>query len=115
MNGIALQTVENHSYVGGQLNLTLIAFVVKQIRWLDSCKEYFDTVHVHSKKQLKQTVLPGLEYCSSIWDPTQISFIYQLEMVKHKAAHFVLNHPSSKLYWSCFWNANRFKMVSTRI
>ena len=52
---------------------------------------------MHTQKTAyKQIVLPGLEYCSSIWDPTQISFIHQLEMVQCKGARFVLNCPWSR-------------------
>jgi len=41
----------------------------------------------------KQLVLPSIEYCSAIWDPYHHTSIYKLEMIQHRAAHFVLNKP----------------------
>ena len=39
-----------------------------------------------------------LEYCSTIWDPYQQTFINKLEMIQHRAARFVLNKPWRKNY-----------------
>ena len=38
-----------------------------------------------------QIVLPSVEYCCSIWDPYQQTYIHKLEMLQHHAARFVLN------------------------
>ena len=43
-------------------------------------------------------MLPCLEYRASIWDPSQTSLINQLEMVRHRAAYFVLNCPWSRSF-----------------
>ena len=39
----------------------------------------------------KQLLLPSVKYCSAIWDPYHYTDRYNLEMVQHYAAHFVLN------------------------
>ena len=44
----------------------------------------------------KHIVLPGLEYCAFICNPTQVSLIHQLELMQQKAARFVLNCPWSR-------------------
>ena len=46
----------------------------------------------------KQLILPILEYCSPIWDPYHHKLIYNLEMIQHWAACFVLNQPWNKLH-----------------
>ena len=43
----------------------------------------------------KQFVLPALEYCSPIWDPYHQKYTRHatIEMVQHRAAHFVMGRP----------------------
>ena len=41
----------------------------------------------------KQLLLPSVEYCSAIWDPYHYTDKYNLEMIQHHAACFVLNKP----------------------
>ena len=41
----------------------------------------------------KQLILSCLGYCAAIWDPFYHNLIYQLEMIQHRAARFVLNQP----------------------
>ena len=36
-------------------------------------------------------LLPSIEYCSAIWDPYHQTDIKKIEMVQHRAVHFVLN------------------------
>ena len=38
-------------------------------------------------------MLPSVEYCSAIWDPYHHTDKYNLEMIQHHAARFVLNKP----------------------
>ena len=103
MNGTALESVENHSYLGVQLHCKLswslhvnsictranrlIGFLQRNLRYCPTRLK--ETAYKH-------LVLPCLEYCASIWDPIQSSLIHQLEMVQHRAARFVLNRPWSK-------------------
>ena len=39
----------------------------------------------------RSTVLPTLEYCSTIWNPYQNDQIYKLEMVQRRAARYTTN------------------------
>ena len=41
----------------------------------------------------KQLLLPSVGYCSAIWDPYHHTDKYNLEMIQHYAARFVLNKP----------------------
>jgi len=41
----------------------------------------------------KQFVLPVLDYASSIWDPYHQNQINRLEIIYHRAAHFIMNEP----------------------
>ena len=58
--------------------------------------EYTDVLlqNKHFKEYAyKQFLLPSIEYCCAIWDPYHQNDIYKLEMIQHRAAHFVLNKP----------------------
>jgi len=49
----------------------------------------------------KQLLLPTIDYCPLIWDHYHQSDIGKLEMIQHRAAHFVLSKPQSKYYHHC--------------
>ena len=99
-NGAGLESVESHSYLGVQIHHQLlwnphinsicnkanklIGFLLRNLR---HCPP------ILKETAYKQLVLPCLEYCTFIWDPFQTCLIHQLEMVQHRAGHFVLNYP----------------------
>ena len=105
MYDIPLQFVKNHHYLGILLDNKLSW--TPHINSLCSKANHLlgflrRTLH-HCPSNLKehaykQIVLPSIEYCSSIWDPHQKSFIHKLEMIQHRAARFVLNKPWRRNY-----------------
>ena len=93
MYDIPLQFVKNHHYLGILLDNKLSwtphinSLCSKANRLLGFLRR---TLH-HCPSNLKehaykQIVLPSIEYCSSIWDPHQKSFIHKLDMIQHRAA-----------------------------
>jgi len=58
-------------------------------RNLQSCPKYFRAL------SCKQFII---EYCAPIWDPYHQSNINKIEMIQHRAAHFVLKKPCRKNY-----------------
>ena len=98
-----LKIVEQHSFLGVIIDHQLswkqhVEYVcgkaMKLIGFLNR------NLHTCSKelKELsyKQFVLPVLDYTSSIWDPYgpyHQNQINKLEMIQHRAAHYVLNQP----------------------
>ena len=71
----------------------------------------------------KQFVLPVLDYASSIWDPYHQNQINKLEMIQHRAVHYVLNQPwrrnvrdsINSLLLSLKWPTLQLRRESTRI
>ena len=107
MNGVPLTTVEEHHYLGILLNdklswcshidqtcnkaNRLLGFLKRNLPSNNSC-QYIRAL------SYKQLILPTLNYCASIWDPHQQYLINRIEMIQHRAARFVLNHPWQKLH-----------------
>ena len=54
----------------------------------------------------KTLVLPSVDYCSAIWDPYTKKDVLKLEMLQHRAAHFVANKP---------WYKNKHNESITKI
>jgi hypothetical protein len=48
------------------------------------------------EKTYKTLVRPTLEYCSSIWDPSEKTSINKIERVQKTAARFMTNQPNRK-------------------
>ena len=100
MSGISLEAVEEHDYFGVHLHHKLswsprINHICNKV----NCILGFLNRNLHHTSQnikdytYKQLVLPSVDYCSAIWDPYTKSDISKLEMLQHRAAHFVLNKP----------------------
>ena len=100
MKGTPLEIVKEHSYLGVTLHNGMSwkphvkSVCNKANRLLGLLKR---NLH-HCPSNLKETaykhlVLPCLGYCASIWDPFQHNLIYDLEIIQHRAARFVLNRP----------------------
>jgi len=98
---IPLQFVKNHHYLGILLDNKLswtphinsLCSKVKCLlgflhRTLHHCPS---NLKEHAYKQI--IFIEYFEYCSTIWDPHQQSSIHKLEMIRHRAARFVLNKP----------------------
>ena len=106
MGGVPLTVVEEHQYLGILLNdklswrshidhtcnkaNRLLGFLQRNLPSDNSCQ----FIRALSYKQL---ILPILSYCASIWDPCQQYLINKIEIIQHRAARFVLNHPWRKL------------------
>ena len=100
MKGIPLESVEEHSYLGVTLHHRMswkphINNVCnKANRLLGFLKRNLHHCSSNLKEMAyKQLILPSLGYCAPIWDPFHHNLIYKLEMIQHRAAHFVLNRP----------------------
>ena len=100
MKGIPLESVEEHSYLGVTLHHGMswkphINNVCnKANRLLGFLKRNLHHCSSDLKEMAyKQLILPSLGYCAPIWDHFHHNLIYQLEMIQHRAAHFVLNRP----------------------
>jgi len=100
MNDIPLAVTEQHLYLGVKLHHKLlwkshIDYICnkanKTIGFL-KCNLHHCPKHLRELAH-KQFVIPALEYCSPIWDPYYQSYIDQIEMVQHRAAHFVTGKP----------------------
>jgi hypothetical protein len=96
MDGSQLQTVDNHIYLGINLNNTLswnnhiVNTTTKANRTLGLLRRNF----YHCNQDVKATayktlVRPQLEYCSTIWDPHHQTNINAIEAVQNRAARFV--------------------------
>ena len=100
MNGIPLQIVEQHLYLGVYLHHRMswqpqvdyvcnkanriLGFLWRNLR--GSSRTLREASYLHF-------VLPILDYCCPIWDPYHQTSIHKLEMIQHRAARFVLNKP----------------------
>lgn len=100
MCNISLNMVTEHEYLGICLHhkLSWGPYVDrvrnKANRLLGSLKRNLCNAPVQIKEHVyKQLLLPSIEYCSAIWDPYHHTDIYELEMIQHYAARFVLNKP----------------------
>ena len=100
MNDIPLEFVDQHNYLGVYLHNRLSWQPhVNQIchklnhqldflyRNLKGCPKHF------KEYAYKQIVLPSIQYCSAIWDPYYQNAIHKVEMIQHRAAHFISNKP----------------------
>jgi len=100
MMGKLLKIVEQHSYLGIQIDhrlswrpqvdyvcskaTRLIGFLQRNLR---NCPRELKEL------SFKQFVLPVLDYGASIWDPYHYNNINKIEMIQHRAARFVLDRP----------------------
>ena len=98
MSGVPLSTALEHNYLGICLHHKLswdshINYICsKASQLLGFLKRALRTAPLDIKDYLyKQLLLQSIEYCSVIWDPHHSTSIYKLEMIQHRAAHFVLN------------------------
>jgi len=94
MSNIPLATVLEHNYLGIRLHHKLswdphVNYIYNSASWIPKKKSPVE-IKEHVYKQL---VLPSIEYCSAIWDPYHHASVHKLEMIQHRAAHFVLNKP----------------------
>ena len=103
MGDTNLESVENHTYLGVELNSKLnwanhiqrVTSKANQIlgllrRNLYSCSLDVKTV------AYKTLVRPRLEYCATIWDPYQKDYKSKLEGVQRRSARFVMNNHRKK-------------------
>ena len=105
MHGLPLCIVDHHSYLGVVLDHKLswephqnyisnkvnhlLAFLNRNLPRANQClREY----------SYKQLVLPGLDYCATIWDPHYQNSIHRIEMLQNRAARFVFNRPWRRHY-----------------
>ena len=93
---MALQAVENHTYLGVQLNnkLNWNHHIVKTTAKANSTLGLLRRNLYHCNQSVKSTayktlVRPQLEYCATIWDPHHQVYINSLEAVQNRAARFV--------------------------
>ena len=100
MAGERLSTVDQHPYLGVQLDHRLswrpqINYVCsKATRTLNFLRRNLRNCPKNLKElSYKQFVLPVLEYAATIWDPYHQNDISKIEMIQHRAARFVLSHP----------------------
>ena len=71
------------SHISGAAN-RMLGFLWRNLR---SCPRAL------KEQAYKTYVRPKLEYCCTIWDPHQKTYVTKLEMVQHRAARFVTNTP----------------------
>ena len=69
----------------------LIMYAVRQLDFWASCNAICTTECPLTLKELsyEQFVLPVLDYTTSIWDPQYHKTINKIEMIQHRATHFV--------------------------
>ena len=96
LNGVQLEHVKNHPYLGAQLDSTLSwnphidKTVKKAQRNLNLLRRNLHGCSQKTKVNAYKTMVrPNLEYASSAWDPYQEGHIDRLEAVQKKAARFV--------------------------
>ena len=103
MAGERLSTVDQHSYLGVQLDLTTISHgdcmqinyvCSKATRTPNFLRRNLQNCPKNLKKSsYKQFVLPVLEYTAKIWDLYHQNYVSKIEMIQHRAACFVLSRP----------------------
>ncbi len=98
MDGTPLTQVEHHPYLGVELQNNMqwsehISTVKnKSTRVLNLMRRNFSRGTTVSTRDTiyKSLVRPHLEYCSSVWDPSNRTDVDKLEAVQNKAARFVM-------------------------
>jgi hypothetical protein len=98
MSGITLQEVENHPYLGVELDskLSWNKHIDKTCAKAHNTLNFLRRNMYNCPKPIKETayktlVRPIVEYCSSTWDPGSVGRIKQVEAVQRKAARFTTN------------------------
>ena len=96
INGVQLEHVKNHPYLGVELDSTLSwnqhqkNTLSKAQRTLNLLRRNLHGCSVKTKQTAYKTLVrPTLEYASSAWDPHVGKQIDNLEKVQNKAARFV--------------------------
>ena len=114
MQGVQLTTVKQHHYLGILLDQKLswhphidqicnkanrlLGLLKRNLPKNNNCQ----TIREHSYKQL---ILPMLSYCATIWDPHHQNTINKTEMIQHRVARFVLNHPWQRHHHYCHYDS----------
>ena len=100
MSNVPLTTVKEHNYLGICLHHKLSwkphvdRICNKANCLLGFLKWNLYNVSPQIKEYTyKQLLLPSVEYCSVVWDPYHQGDVLKLEMIQHRAAHFILNKP----------------------
>ena len=102
MNDIPLNTVLEHEYLVVCLHHKLLwrphvdRIYNKASRLLGFLKQNLHSSPIQIKEYL-YILLPSIKYCSAIWDPYYLTDIKKIEMIQHRAVHFVLNKPWHRL------------------
>lgn len=98
MNGISLQTVDHHPYLGVEISKNLdwachIKIITnKANKMLGLLKRNIYSCSQSVKETAYKTLVrPRLEYCSAIWDPYHANSKASLEKIQRRAARFVLH------------------------
>ena len=104
---ISLEVVEEHNYLRVRLHhkLSWSPHVNHICNKANRMLGFLNRNLFHAPQNIreytyKQLVLPYalIDYCSAIWDPYTKNDISKLEMLQHRAAHFVMNKPWYRKY-----------------
>ena len=127
MNGSPLQIVQNHTYLGLNINdklswanhINITCTKANQV--LGLVRRNFYSCSPHVKDIVYKTIVrPKLEYCASIWDPYQQTYKDKLEAVQRRAARFVCkeyrrSYSVSAMIAKLAWSSLENRRAATRL
>ena len=121
MNGILLQSVKSHIYLGVEINHNLswtnhISNITsKSYQVLGLLRRNLYNCSTHVKEiAYKTLVRPKLEYCASVWDPHHQEHKNRLEAVQRRAARFVCKDSRRKSSVSLIISKLQWKSLEER-
>ena len=100
LDGSALQTVSEVRYLGVLIDSTLSfkghidSITSKAYGALSTLRKVQTYLPLNTRKLLyRSLVLPHLEYCPSVWDPSSTELSSKIERVQNRAMRTILNRP----------------------